>query len=244
MIKEENIIEESKKSVENYYLQMNKLMQLLVGFMFIVTIVGAAVRVKEGMATNSYLIVAILVFLITEIASMIIIKKEANSIRVGYILFGGYSVVYIMSLFTSTTIMTVVTAFPILMALIIYRNKLLSRIANITVVTFIAVFLFINYENIARVDISILLGNMVMFIPINLVVNWVMGRIWNSSVQVINDANIKNEELENVLAEVTNLSKVVTETSNNLDEVVNDLGEGTKLINKSIEAISSGARCV
>ena len=113
---------ENQSLVLNEMQYMNKMMLLCYGITIAVLLLAYVLELVKGSRTVGYTMVFCMILIIPLILSLIMYKKMPDSTSMKYVAIYGYGVLYAFVLWTSTSELSFVYIFPILVGLAVYQN--------------------------------------------------------------------------------------------------------------------------
>ena len=226
---------------KSYYHKVNDLILKIYLAVIFVYMAGAAVQVMKGSRGVAYLVAVILVSIISYAVSISIYKKDPESKKIGIVLSSGFGGLYVYTLMVTTVQSTFAFAIPLLIVLILYKNRKITGISVGIVGAAVAVFIIRQLSLGITTDIAIIGGTIVVFVPAFTSVAKVIRQLSEENDKSILEAAEKNKQLELMLAELESIVKSVKESSGQLKTVVNEFGESTLSVNNSVAEISAGA---
>ena len=226
---------------DNYYRKVNKLMMKFIAFNILLNIFLSLGGVFSDDRNTMIFVAIVLLGLGTFILSIIEYRKNNESKKIGWIIALGFQGMYYIMLPTSKTITMFSIAFAITVLLILYRNSKLIAFQAISSSICIIIYL-INHYNLGSVNEVFVAGlACISFAPAFIYVSKTLRVANEEVVSVLDKSNEQKEVLEKMISELERISSEVKQGSAELKGIVNEFGESTLVVNKSVDQISLGA---
>ena len=232
---------EALKLSKDYYSKINKLATIIFAVILIVFTFGAYRQVKIGERELGYLWTVLIVSVCTYVIAFCMINKDNNNKNVGWVLAAGFGGIYSYSMITTNVNSTFAFMCPLVVILMLYRNVKLVGITTAVSTFSTLVFILRQIKAGNNKEVAVIIGIVVIFLPVMVIVTSIINKL-NEEVEIaLSEVNNKNVKQEEMLADLSLVSRIIIEKSVELKAIVDEFSQGTISVNRAVEEISIGA---
>lgn len=232
---------EALKLSKDYYSKINKLATMIFAVILIVFTFGAYRQVKIGERELGYLWTVLIVSVCTYVIAFCMINKDNNNKNVGWVLAAGFGGIYSYSMITTNVNSTFAFMCPLVVILMLYRNVKLVGITTAVSTFSTLVFILRQIKAGNNKEVAVIIGIVVIFLPVMVIVTSIINKL-NEEVEIaLSEVNNKNVKQEEMLADLSLVSRIIIEKSVELKAIVDEFSQGTISVNRAVEEISIGA---
>ena len=169
------------------------------------------------------------------------INKDNNNKNVGWVLAAGFGGIYSYSMITTNVNSTFAFMCPLVVILMLYRNVKLVGITTAVSTFSTLVFILRQIKAGNNKEVAVIIGIVVIFLPVMVIVTSIINKL-NEEVEIaLSEVNNKNVKQEEMLANLSLVSRIIIEKSVELKAIVDEFSQGTISVNRAVEEISIGA---
>ena len=168
-------------------------------------------------------------------------RVNKDDVKVGTMLLMGFNVIYFLTMISTQRQASFAMAFPVIIFMLVYKNKKLILTQCIITAIFIGAFCFNQIKSGEMQE----LGVVILITGIGLTSIWIVCREIvedNEKIQaLVKDSKNKNHNLQTMIDELFNVSQVVKNNTLELNDTVEQFNETTRAATLSIEGMAHGA---
>lgn len=229
-----------KKYIKDYS-YINRIILVIFLFLSLVYIGGSAKEYIDGYRELWFVIGVAIVSMLTLGGAFIEYKRNNAKNKSGWILALGFCILYTITLLTTDKSTTYAIAFIYVISLLLYNEYKLILFVSIWSVITIIIFLVMQSSNGNTTELIIVACETLVFIPIGILVSKNMFDMNKDIDKHISEISEKNSMQQEMINDITCITKNVSEKFNILNSIMSEFNESTVVLNESISEISMGA---
>lgn len=226
---------------DEYFTNTNKFVFITSVCIFILCTLAAFGQYKTGVRELVLVMVSAATTLGLAIGGFIILKKDPSSVKFPWLFNILYMITFIVTVWKTTLPATLTIYYTGAILLVLYRNRKLIAFQTVGTVLGVTLFLINNWNTINQKEIAIMLLIAAFFVPSLCYISASLRRTNNYVEQSMAEVELQKEQLESIIGEIKSVVDEVRFNSKELNTIVNEFGESTLTVNKSVENISNGA---
>lgn len=232
---------DNKNRGENYISEINKKVLIIFLITMLVIIVGSFIQFFKGARNISFVIINVTVGVISYSLAAYEYKKNKESNRLRWVIAIGFTTLYTYVMLTSVYVSTYVFGFSYVLSLILYLDIILISCIGVINIICILIFTYIQYKLGNQSDIIVIIATTTIFFPTVIIVTNYINKLKCDMDDKINIIEKSNKFQTEIIDDLSNVSGIVVDKSDELMEIVQLMGDNTKEINSAICEIVKGS---
>lgn len=224
-----------------YFTNTNKFVYITATIIFFMVTIASFAQYKAGNRGISLVVISLLTTLSLGVGGLIIMQKDPSSEKLAWLFNVSYLVTFLATVWNSELPATLTIYYPGAILLVLYRNRKLITFQTIGTVIGMLIFLNNNWQSESRKEIIIMLLIVAFFIPCLCYISSSLRKTNICVEESLIEVESQKEQLQSIIYEIKSVVDEVRLNSKELNTIVNDFGESTLTVNKSVEDISKGA---
>lgn len=225
----------------NDYGLINKLALKIFLIFYLSIDLGIIIEALRGSRPPIYAVVMIVVTLIAVIIASITYIKNKTSLHVGIILLIGFNFIYFVTLITTTRTSTFSVAFPIIILMMLYKNKKILLSQCVFTILAVSIFLFNQLRMGLTNEISIIAIVTLIGLTSTYIVCMNIIQITDYSHLLAAQAANNARNLQTMLDEVFRMSKNVNLNTLELTNAIEYFNHTNGIAKNAIAGMANGA---
>lgn len=199
-------------------------------------------RYSRGQRGLGFVILMVVIAVTMVFGGLYILKTEPASMKLPWLFTILFPVAYISTVAGSKLPATITMLYPVVIMIVLYRNRKLMIVQVVSIIAGIAVFLIKKDADVSSAETYILILVIVVFIPIASYISRSLAELNKRVEDTMDEVNSQKIILEKMINDLMLVSQDVKLNSEDLKVIVNEFGERTLTVNKSIDEIAVGAK--